>query len=44
MEGYSQTKFHEFVDEEEEEEMNIKKSKVKYSTILKEEDFINEEE
>jgi hypothetical protein len=45
MEGYSQTEFHEFVDEEdEEEEVNIKKSKVKYSTILKEEDFINEEE
>jgi hypothetical protein len=46
MEGYSQAEFHEFIeeDEEEDEEDVLKKSKLKYSTILKEEDFINEEE
>ena len=45
MEGYSKTEIHIFEDEdddEDEDELNVQK-KVKY-TVLKEEDFIDEEE
>lgn len=46
MEGYSKTEIHIFEDEdddEDEDELNVQKTKVKY-TVLKEEDFIDEEE
>ena len=46
MEGYTQSEYHEFVDdddEEEDEDENWKsKKKLKYSVILKEESFIEE--
>lgn len=44
MEGYSQSEYHIFEDgDDEEDEDIIQKSKIKY-TVLKEEDFIDEEE
>jgi hypothetical protein len=46
MEGYTQSEYHEFLEEddeeEEEEEDWKKKKKIQYSTILKEEDFIED--
>lgn len=45
MEGYTQSEYHEFDDEEEDEEfiLKLKQSKtVKYSIILKEEEFIED--
>lgn len=46
MEGYSQSEYHIFdydCEDDEEDEDIIQKSKIKY-TVLKEEDFIDEEE
>lgn len=44
MEGYSKDEYKEFSDEEDdEEEPQFKKRKLKYSNILKEESFIEEE-
>lgn len=44
MEGYSQSEYYNFEDDDEDEdEEEILKPKVKY-TVLKEEDFIDEEE
>lgn len=45
MEGYSKTEIHTFEDgdEDDEDEDIIQKNKIKY-TLLKEEDFIDEEE
>lgn len=47
MEGYTQSEYHEFDDEEDEEDeefiLKLKQSKtVKYSIILKEEEFIED--
>lgn len=46
MEGYTQSEYflieEEDDDEEDEEEVLKKKTKIKYSTILKEEEFIEE--
>lgn len=46
MEGYSQSEYHVFVDDDDEDEDEDdewrKKQKIKYSTILKEEEFIDD--
>ena len=45
MEGYTQSEYHEFVEEDDEDEDDVewkKKNKIRYSTILKEEEFIDE--
>jgi hypothetical protein len=46
MEGYTQSEYHEFLEEDDEEEEEEddwkKKKKIKYSTILKEEAFIED--
>jgi hypothetical protein len=48
MEGYTQNEYHNFIDdddddpEEEDDEILKPKKKIKYSTILKEEEFIEE--
>ena len=47
MNGYTQNEYHTFIDETEEDEdeelwKRIKTKKIKYSTILKEEDFIED--
>ncbi len=42
MDGYSNTEYSEFIDEDEEDEDALKKQKVKYM-VLKEEDFIQDE-
>lgn len=42
MEGYTQSEYHEFVyedDEDEDEGEELKKKKIKYTPILKEEEF-----
>lgn len=44
MEGYTQNEYHTFVDDDEEDDDDQwkKKNKIKYSTILKEEEFIED--
>ncbi len=47
MEGYTQSEYHTFIDdddsdEDDDEELLKKRSKLKYSTILKEEEFIED--
>lgn len=44
MEGYTQNEYHTFVDDEDDDDDDQwkKKNKIKYSTILKEEEFIED--
>jgi hypothetical protein len=42
MEGYTQSEYHKFIDDEEDDEdegEELKKKKIKYTFILKEEEF-----
>lgn len=44
MEGYTQSEYHNFVDDDDDDEEEVLKNKksIKYSTILKEEEFIED--